>query len=457
LAAPDRGEAAALRRAALDAEAAGDPDAAAGFYMASLHADADDDETLIAFGRLTLANGQRDAARALFIRAAAVAPADRAALVTLGNMALEDDDPATARAHYNAALARDADCADAHQGLARLLWSAADPAAAWHEQRGFAAAPVARRMYRGAGQGIDALYLAAARGGNVRLGAFIDDTAVATTVVYPDYVDPAAPLPAHRLIINAIGDADLAGAALARAETLVAVSGAPVINHPARVAQTGRATLAQNCKDIPGLLVPATMRHARSTIAQWDDLAFPILLRTPGQHTGRHFGIAHDRRRLDALLEDLPGDALFVIPYLDARGADGLHRKYRVMFIDDAIYPWHLAISRDWKVHYFTAAMAEDAAHRAEEQFFLGNMAQALGARAMVALDALKNRLGLDYAGADFALDAAGNVLLFEANAAMVMHPPPPGEMWDYRRPATEAARRAARIMIAKRAAAAAT
>jgi hypothetical protein len=199
------------------------------------------------------------------------------------------------------------------------------------------------------------------------------------------------------------------------------------------------------------------MRHARSTIAQWDDLAFPILLRTPGQHTGRHFGIAHDRRRLDALLEDLPGDALFVIPYLDARGADGLHRKYRVMFIDDAIYPWHLAISRDWKVHYFTAAMAEDAAHRAEEQFFLGNMAQALGARAMVALDALKNRLGLDYAGADFALDAAGNVLLFEANAAMVMHPPPPGEMWDYRRPATEAARRAARIMIAKRAAAAAT
>ena len=30
--------------------------------------------------------------------------------------------------------------------------------------------------------------------------------------------------------------------------------------------------------------------------------------------------------------------------------------KYRVMFIDGVCHPLHLAISRDWKVHYFTAA-----------------------------------------------------------------------------------------------------
>lgn len=37
-------------------------------------------------------------------------------------------------------------------------------------------------------------------------------------------------------------------------------------------------------------------------------------------------------------------------------------------------------------------------------------------------------------AGIDFGLNSDGDVLLFEANATMVVNPPDAGEQWDYRR-----------------------
>ena len=72
------------------------------------------------------------------------------------------------------------------------------------------------------------------------------------------------------------------------------------------------------------------------------------------------------------------------------------------MFIDGAAYPLHLAISGDWKVHYFTAAMVAEPAFRLEERRFLDDMPAVLGARAMVALSEIQAILGLHYAGTDF-------------------------------------------------------
>ena len=113
-----------------------------------------------------------------------------------------------------------------------------------------------------------------------------------------------------------------------------------------------------------------------------------------------------------------------MIEYLDARGKDGNARKYRVMMIAGRIYPLHLAISRNWKVHYFTSDMADQPDHRAEEAAFLGNMAAALGDKAITALEGIRDALGLDYAGIDFGLSPDGELLLFEANATMVISRP---------------------------------
>lgn len=178
---------------------------------------------------------------------------------------------------------------------------------------------------------------------------------------------------------------------------------------------------------------------------------WPILLRAPGYHTGQHFVRVEQPKDLAIAAASLPGESLLVIEYLDATGSDGKARKGRVMIVDGRLHPLHWAISSDWKVHYFTADMASCADHRAEEARFLSDIAGFLGAPAMAALEAIADRLQLDYGGIDFALAPDGTILLFEANATMNIVPPPPEAIWDYRRQASDMALCETRRMLLAR------
>ena len=130
-----------------------------------------------------------------------------------------------------------------------------------------------------------------------------------------------------------------------------------------------------------------------------------------------------------------------------------MFRKFRVMMVDRKLYPLHLAISRNWKVHYFTADMAESADNRAKEAAFLQSMAAIVGQRGIAALERIGAMLDLDYCGIDFAVNAQGDILFFEANATMVMIPLAPDEKWAYRRPAFDTVFAAVRTMLLNRAA----
>jgi hypothetical protein len=70
----------------------------------------------------------------------------------------------------------------------------------------------------------------------------------------------------------------------------------------------------------------------------------------------------------------------------------------------------------------------------------------------MDALRRIQTRLGLDYAGIDFALSADRQVVVFEANATMVVPPPAPDPRWDYRRTAVQRIDAAVRRMLLARA-----
>jgi hypothetical protein len=120
--------------------------------------------------------------------------------------------------------------------------------------------------------------------------------------------------------------------------------------------------------------------------------------------------------------------------------------------INWALYPLHMAASPSWKVHYFTSAMADRPDLRAEEAAFLSDMPKALGPQAMAALGAIRDRLGLDYAGVDFGLAPDGQLLLFEANATMTITPPEPDPIWAYRREPIAQALDAAKSMLLGRA-----
>jgi hypothetical protein len=281
-------------------------------------------------------------------------------------------------------------------------------------------------------------------GGNIPTSALLGDCTFLTTVIVTDYLDPQIALPPHQLIFNAIGDADLCKRALEAAVNLVDRTTAPVINDPRAVMKTGRTDNAVRLGLLPGVVTPKTipierdlLASPRGAIAVADlGFSFPLLLRSPGSHPGRNFIFVEKASELAAAAVGLPGDELLVIEYLEARGRDGNARKYRVMLIGGQIYPLHLAISQKWKVHYFTSDMADKPDHRAEEALFLGDMRAALGDTALTALEHIRDELGLDYAGVDFGLAPNGDLLLFEANAAMVIAVPDTDERWAYRRTA---------------------
>jgi hypothetical protein len=122
------------------------------------------------------------------------------------------------------------------------------------------------------------------------------------------------------------------------------------------------------------------------------------------------------------------------------------------MIVDGQLYPLHLAISTRWMVHFLTADMADHPEHRAEDAAFLGDMPGFLGPNLMGALERVRDALGLDYGGVDFGIDAAGRLVVFEANATMVVPFPDADERWAYRRPAIEQVHAAVQGMLLSRA-----
>jgi hypothetical protein len=395
-------------------------------------------------GTLLYSTGYRTAARSAYTEAIARHPDHPMAHVNLGNIFLEAGDLAPAREHYEAALALDSGFAEAHQGLGNLLAELGnEEAAARHQRLGLRDQRAAELPYRGEAEPVQVLLLVSGRRGDVPIRHLLDDRIFRTFVVLPSVYDPDAPLPPHDVVFNAIGDADSCALALDRAVTLMERTFAPVINSPAAVLGTGRAANSRRLAEIPGVVAPVIANLSRAVLSsagaveaiELRGLRFPLLLRSAGSGSrvngGRHSLRVESANGLTGALTELPGEELTAIQCLDARGADGKHRKYRVMMIGGWLYPVYAA---------------------AEEEKFLRDMPGVLGPRAMAALADIQETLSLDYGGIDFGLSAGGEVLLFEASAAMTIAPTGRDQGWDCRRAAIQRVEDAVRKMVADRA-----
>jgi len=409
------------------------------------------------FGTLVLNAGYREAARSLFSEAVRHHPDNPDGHVNLANLLFLTGEQAAAREHFDATLKIDPSHIHAHRGMGNLLAALGDAVGAkTHRDKGFKNHSLTVLPYRGEGTPKSVLLLVSAAGGNIPTSSLLDDREFQTTVLVSEYADPNVALPPHDLVFNSIGDADLCREGLEAACSVLARPTRPVINQPAHVLKTGRAANVERLRGLPNVVVPrmATLpKHillrpdAATTIAA-NGFVFPLLVRAPGFHTGRHFAHVETPERLAAAVKDFPGDDVWLIERLDARDSDGMFRKYRVMFVDGALYPLHLAIAHDWKVHYFTADMASSQENRAKDKEFLTDMAGTIGQTAMAGLEAIRAALALDYGGVDFAVNPKGDILFFEANATMVVYPPVLDPKWAYRRPAVEAVLGAVRAML---------
>jgi tetratricopeptide (TPR) repeat protein len=413
------------------------------------------------FGNLLFDAGYRSAARTLYLQAVTAHPDLPAGYVNLANLLLSQADYEEAKSHYQTALRLEPALAEAHRGMAYALSELGDEAgASAHREPGFRGHAVMTWPHRGPGRPLPLLILSSAMGGNIPLKHILDERTFLSSVVLSEYFDQATPLPPHQLVINIIGDADLCQSGLAAAEGLLTRSFGPVINPPALVRPTGRLENVRRLGVLPGVITPrsallprsALMGRAAEGVLAEHGIGFPLLLRSPGFHTGHHFMRVEMPADLAQAAAALPGQDLLVMQVLDARNRQGDSHKYRVMFVNGALYPLHLAISNHWKVHYFSSGMDGQPEYRAQEAAFLDDMPSVLGVKAIAALDSVRRVLGLDYGGIDFALGPDGDILLFEANATMVVYRPERDEKWAYRRDAAERILEAVKAMVIERA-----
>jgi len=247
-------------------------------------------------------------------------------------------------------------------------------------------------------------------------------------------IDCAAPdedqaLPPYDLVFNAVGDADVALGLQARLQRFEQHCPLPLLNPPAAVLRTRRHLIHLLLGDLadvalaPCILLapPLSANAALPRALEAGGVAFPLLARPLASHGGQGLVRHAQLATLQDALRRSP-DAHYLSRFIDTRCADGYYRKYRILFVDRVPYPCHLAISSDWMVHYFSAEMAQHDWKLDEERRFLRDPAAALGAQAWAAILAIGRRLDLDYGGIDCTLLANGQVLVFEANAAMLTH-----------------------------------
>jgi tetratricopeptide (TPR) repeat protein len=231
-----------------------------------------------------------------------------------------------------------------------------------------------------------------------------------------------------QVVVNLVSDADQADGLLPLVADLVGRLDKPTINDPRKILRTTRDNVADLLEGIPGCRVPKVLRQNAgsdlSVATLRAALASPssILVRPAGTHGGDDFEKVESPLELDAVVAHRPDNDRYFIEYVDYRSADGYFRKYRFIFVDGQILPYHLAIADDWKVHHNNTDMADHQWMQREEAAFLNDPADVFTPGHYQLLREIQQRVGLEYFGIDCGLDRSGDLVVFEVNASMLVH-----------------------------------
>jgi len=447
------------------------PLAAAGALERALALDPDQARTHLGLGSAYAGLDRPHDALKHLLRAAALDPASKTAQANLGSVLYRCGDLENAERYCRLVLAADPEMVVTHLTLAGILADRGEADEARHHRdtayglRNLVVekAPRARAAV---------LALTTSDSGNVQHKHLLPTDRYTRIDWFIEYAreGQAAELPPYDVVFNIIGDPDYADATEAPVAAFLQRCDRAVLNDPARVANTRRDRLPALLAGIEGLAVPKTARFDAAVMAAGDlaasvagaGLSTPVLIRPIGSHGGKGLTLANTSDDLEAIgtgaaaglfAAEMGANAgVYATEFVDFKTpADGLYRKYRVIFVDRTAYPYHLAIAGHWLVHYESAEMPGDAVRQAEELRFLEYPRAALGDSAMAAVVAIGERLDLDYAGVDFSILPDGRVLVFEANATMFVHPEAADSEFAYKTPYVERITTAFQALVDRR------
>lgn len=239
-------------------------------------------------------------------------------------------------------------------------------------------------------------------------------------------------VPKHDVLFVGISDSEANRPLLSALATALEAWPKPVLNSPQYLPFTGRDKASQLLQGIAGLRAPATHRVSRSQLLAlaagqievggiFSGAEFPLIVRPLGSQAGMDLQKVSNAAEVAAYLADLAEEQFFVAPFIDYSDANGLFRKIRVALVDGQPMVCHMAVSSNWMIHYVNAGMYEDAWKRSEEARFMNDFPQFV-ARHRVALDAIGQRMRLEYLVMDCAETQSGELLLFEIDHGGVVH-----------------------------------
>ena len=288
------------------------------------------------------------------------------------------------------------------------------------------------------------------------LELIIDDQHVTLHRYYIDDTDAElvmpADLPPFDVLFNTIAESDQARHALQLAGDFATRLGRDPINAPEAVAGLGRSDVAARFASSPTIIAPAVERATREPLLD-RTLDAPLIIRPVGSQAGIGLARVDDNEELRDYLEERPEAEFFVMPFVDSSSEiDHQFRKYRVMFVAGTPYACHLAISPRWMIHYYNAAMADHQWMRDEEARFIADMHSVFTGTLADALAEIAAAIPLEYFGIDCAIAPDGRLLLFEADAAMLVHGSDPPELYPYKRAGFERIKSALKALLSSRA-----
>jgi hypothetical protein len=220
--------------------------------------------------------------------------------------------------------------------------------------------------------------------------------------------------------------------------------------------------LAESLAGLPGICSPQAVATDRTAldahiqhgapIAGFTE-PYPCLIRPLASHAGAGLARLQNPAELAKYLRLSFDQRFFVTKFEDYASPDGLYRKSRVAFIDREPFLCHMAISSHWMVHYLNAGMTESAEKRAEEARAMADFDTGFARRHAAAFDALHDRIDLDYYSIDCSETQDGRLLIFEADAAAIIHLMDPPDLFPYKQPQMRKVFAAFEAMLRRRAA----
>ena len=251
-------------------------------------------------------------------------------------------------------------------------------------------------------------------------------------------------LPEHDAVFVAIGESGHNRSTLEGLEQWLREWKKPVYNAPGRIMELTRDRVSARLAPVAGVYIPPTVRIGRGglvRIAEGDatlasvlaDGAYPVIVRPLGSQGGKGLERIDDAAGLLRYLKTADGEEYFIARFVDYSRSDGLFRKYRVVWVASKPFACHMALSTHWMIHYVNADMDASAAKRAEEERFMREFGHDFARRHAHALARINRVIGLDYFGIDCGETADGELLVFEADNALLVHATDAPEIYPYK------------------------